>query len=602
MKNDSQVRPLAITLFPVEGEELLSYLERLAAWHRVSPLILLHSIGIIDSPKISAWPRGLSIAAKNGFLTRLAVGMRLEIPEIKNMLLQRYQNTCLDFSKLDLDNNKSFPRVMTINWAFFHRLKFCPKCLEESGGAWKLEWRLPWIYACLKHKCFLALCPTCSTRWETSRPRFQRHSSHLGAIPKLGFCTQPLINGRNRKTGGERCSTDLRQLPIDGLEIPDQMLYLQVWIKRIVDGEDYPRLFGKQLERQEYFTTLRWLCKIFLHVGIPDDFPVLNQLPKVFRNLIEALVTPTDRGAIFARLLHAEYNWSLYNGLNHSPPLKPIVMAALLLCADWILKSPDLATVADKTRSLLETAKRRRINVRDLQTRYGGASLTEKIINTFVTTETEFDVRLPSLPIAVNEFTYDFTFDNIPQLLWIEDYDKHFRRLFPNIEMRVGQRICSTGLVKLITKCSWLDAEKLLGIPVYRHNLESKKVLAILQTINNLDTFIKALRQVAERISSSSQKINYGYRRNKLSTLSYIPEEHWLYFYNKYHLSKRYETANYKAALWIWSDLTGGDWRWSPSCTHHIYKAKTISSFFDLVLSIPLKNELRDYGLRLLDL
>ncbi|GAB3107060.1 hypothetical protein GCM10027160_03240 [Streptomyces calidiresistens] len=34
--------------------------------------------------------------------------------------------------------------------------RHCPACLEQTGGRWKLSWRLGWSFACLEHGCLPA--------------------------------------------------------------------------------------------------------------------------------------------------------------------------------------------------------------------------------------------------------------------------------------------------------------------------------------------------------------------------------------------------------------------------------------------------------------
>ncbi|WP_374227332.1 TniQ family protein [Streptomyces sp. AC512_CC834] len=40
--------------------------------------------------------------------------------------------------------------------------RFCPACLEETGGRWQVTWRLGWSFACIRHHVLLAdRCPAC---------------------------------------------------------------------------------------------------------------------------------------------------------------------------------------------------------------------------------------------------------------------------------------------------------------------------------------------------------------------------------------------------------------------------------------------------------
>jgi len=42
------------------------------------------------------------------------------------------------------------------------RCRFCPECLTETQGRWKLRWWLPWTLACSRHQVLLHIvCPSC---------------------------------------------------------------------------------------------------------------------------------------------------------------------------------------------------------------------------------------------------------------------------------------------------------------------------------------------------------------------------------------------------------------------------------------------------------
>lgn len=78
--------------------------------------------------------------------------------------------------------------------------RYCPECLADSGGRWRLSWQFPFGFACLRHKRLLVdVCPGCG-----QPPRLIGHP--LTLVPKPGHC-------HNRPAGSsamrERCGADL---------------------------------------------------------------------------------------------------------------------------------------------------------------------------------------------------------------------------------------------------------------------------------------------------------------------------------------------------------------------------------------------------------
>lgn len=78
--------------------------------------------------------------------------------------------------------------------------RFCPECLADDGGRWRMSWQLPTGFACLRHRRLLAdTCAACGLP-----PRRRGHPGNL--IPRPGHC-------HNRASGtavrDKRCRGDL---------------------------------------------------------------------------------------------------------------------------------------------------------------------------------------------------------------------------------------------------------------------------------------------------------------------------------------------------------------------------------------------------------
>lgn len=79
--------------------------------------------------------------------------------------------------------------------------RYCPDCLADSGGRWRLSWQFPFGFACLRHKRLLVdLCPGCR-----QPPRLIGHPITL--VPEPGHChNRPSVGSPSIR---ERCRADL---------------------------------------------------------------------------------------------------------------------------------------------------------------------------------------------------------------------------------------------------------------------------------------------------------------------------------------------------------------------------------------------------------
>lgn len=80
--------------------------------------------------------------------------------------------------------------------------RYCPECLADSDGRWRLSWQFPFGFACMRHNTVLVdRCPGCNEP--------ARQVDHpVGLIPKPGFChNRTYEDGKKWK----RCGQDLRE-------------------------------------------------------------------------------------------------------------------------------------------------------------------------------------------------------------------------------------------------------------------------------------------------------------------------------------------------------------------------------------------------------
>jgi hypothetical protein len=116
---------------------------------------------------------------------------------------------CLDAAVAD--------RYTVLGWEMLHGSRYCPRCLSEHPGRWQLRWRLPWVFACTRHRLLMPdRCPGCG-----QLPR--RHLSHPTGLNPPGTCP-------NLIRRGQVCGTDLTTTPRQTFPAGDRRLAAQRWL------------------------------------------------------------------------------------------------------------------------------------------------------------------------------------------------------------------------------------------------------------------------------------------------------------------------------------------------------------------------------------
>lgn len=132
MKN---VRSIPRILLPVPGESFSSYVERLAAKHKVDLLVMLDSLGIIGEEKYERL-NGYGILLGEKELAQFCVATALRKEQVAAMLLSAYDGIAFDLEGARLGDTEKLRQRAQVEWAYFSGSHACPHCLEEDSGAW----------------------------------------------------------------------------------------------------------------------------------------------------------------------------------------------------------------------------------------------------------------------------------------------------------------------------------------------------------------------------------------------------------------------------------------------------------------------------------
>ncbi|MEV8340685.1 TniQ family protein [Streptomyces niveus] len=159
----SSLRPLPRSLAPLPDESLAGFLLRLAHHNNVSPGMIVRHTGL--STHRTALIEHISVSQQYLQTPEQAVEFarttRLGQDEVPNLFLAPFGSR---YGPLDGSLMRRPPeRILHSNRDVFrHWSRFCPGCLagdsdieRAHGGSWKRLWRLPPVFVCFTHRCFL---------------------------------------------------------------------------------------------------------------------------------------------------------------------------------------------------------------------------------------------------------------------------------------------------------------------------------------------------------------------------------------------------------------------------------------------------------------
>ncbi|MEV0898139.1 TniQ family protein [Actinoplanes sp. NPDC049802] len=176
-------RAVAAGMPPRPEESMCSWLRRLAVHQAVPIADLLRRIGIESGSAglgdLSTW---LPVRTRK----RLSAFTGVEEQRIDGLLLGRYHSTVLDLRSsfprryrlsrvtmlplfvrnrlrlLPWDREESLAEGRQTDGRWLRHSRYCPKCLVEDGGVWRISWRLGGTFVCVNHGVLLCeQCPAC---------------------------------------------------------------------------------------------------------------------------------------------------------------------------------------------------------------------------------------------------------------------------------------------------------------------------------------------------------------------------------------------------------------------------------------------------------
>ncbi|GFG53460.1 hypothetical protein CQY20_32275 [Mycolicibacterium agri] len=215
------VRTLPIRVPPIDGEALDSWLEAIAARTHSAFGDLLSAMALNRNDAISSGAWIVRLEPEETAVINEATGASKA--RLETMVLAHYSDRALRINPNTGTISRAFP------WGRAVGSRFCPACLEQTGGRWQLAWRLGWTFACTIHNCLLAdACPQCGA--------VQRRRTHVGdIIPEPGRCAHAATDATGRAPA--RCHTDLTNAPVAAFDADHPVIHAQRIINAVIDDD-----------------------------------------------------------------------------------------------------------------------------------------------------------------------------------------------------------------------------------------------------------------------------------------------------------------------------------------------------------------------------
>lgn len=180
-------RRLPLRIEPLAGEAVDSWLEATAA-HMGTTVAALARLAGLSVAARPAWIRWIGPEESNALEAITGVSS----VAIQSMTLKSYDNRASRLDPISHRLDPAFP------FGALPRSRFCPRCLQATGGRWQLSWRLGWSFLCPEHRCLLVDgCPHCG-----EHQRRQQNYSRIPTPTKCA-CAHDLTGVRSETLGDE---------------------------------------------------------------------------------------------------------------------------------------------------------------------------------------------------------------------------------------------------------------------------------------------------------------------------------------------------------------------------------------------------------------
>jgi AraC-like DNA-binding protein len=218
------VRVLPFRVRPLPDEPFDSWVEALAAANRATIAEVGCALGLIEQR------RGTAVSATwwmaNAWATELTDAQAGRVEQATGIPAVQFQEmTRMQFARHAIRRTRN-GRISVRCAAAGTAGRFCPECLADSGGRWRMSWQFPFAFACTRHRRILVdACPVCG--------RHPREVGHpLAVIPVPGQCHNR-VPGAGVGPIASRCRADLT-VDVERIPASEAVLHAQRTMMRVV--------------------------------------------------------------------------------------------------------------------------------------------------------------------------------------------------------------------------------------------------------------------------------------------------------------------------------------------------------------------------------
>ena len=334
----------------VRGESFISYAQRLACEHNTSVASLLSATGVTDATALIRSAE-LGIRLEPEDLRAFAEATGLHESGVANMTMSRFA-PILDNGAHALNEpcpaagrpwaDAMHPQMCAV---CLTGSPICPACVSETGGAWQLAWKLPWAFACTRHKLLLIdECPSCRLRPGSGFTGRGLISALNQTIDRLDLCNNPALGRSPYLRGGvARCDQELAALQLETLNDFNHLVETQRTLDERIDGQTC-RVAGMPVTARAFFNDFRFVLSVILAGVDPND---VGALPAVVETALHRHLEQREQGG----RAHTEVCW--FKRRRREAAL----MAALAPTAIEILNADTAMLLNDQLAPILERHK-----------------------------------------------------------------------------------------------------------------------------------------------------------------------------------------------------------------------------------------------------
>ncbi|WP_425607022.1 TniQ family protein [Ornithinimicrobium faecis] len=462
---------LPLALAPLQDEAWPSYLTRQAAQHGTTLAGMGSHLGLRDAR--GRWPGRFGVTMAETEAARVAPMLSLAPKQVQRMQLAAYHQLAFDLGGLAHNSAIGGTRA-TVHaaWVWLAGTTFCPLCLVEDDGVWRLMWRIPWITTCIRHEVgFHGTCHACGgvpglgNRFHGSAP------PRVAAAPDGRRCTGPT-------PVGHVCGADLSAQPTVQAS-PERLMRA----KRMADLVAGQRGVVSGTERTSLQALRGWQSAIGIAVRL---------------------------GVVDSDGWGRTHRWA-------NPPRDPDLIDRLLQAVEPLVTAPDRTTGADVLDGWLRDADIRSPHVNTFDRITQTSAALQPVINELLgrhgRAHTVIQRRLTSADGAPFG-ERDWGVDDIPQLVWPCALPEHLRHS-TKPDQRILRAVVSMILARMFTDaCDWVAAGRALGFPADKSRNWTRYAFAAKWGIKT--DLLDASHALGQKLPKRPRRVSF-HRRSQVS-------------------------------------------------------------------------------------